>query len=241
MRRGRIVTGAVLLLAAFTLTGAPSALAASPQDICADLQDGHVDGTYTNAEWDAFLHDPTIQGYGCSMPLPSVTVTPPAAPAAQPETPAPVSAPAPQPCTETTTQPNGSGGSNGNGGSNGSGGSNGNGGANGANGQNCQETLTPPVPVTAPVPQVTPSAQLPAVIQAVAAQKHTLVKAKPQTAHVAGVKSPTKSAVAPLATTRTKGTLPFTGAELALFAIVGLALIASGFVLRTTARQRQET
>jgi hypothetical protein len=38
--------------------------------------------------------------------------------------------------------------------------------------------------------------------------------------------------------TQTKGTLPFTGAQLGLFAIVGLALVAMGFLLRTTARQK---
>lgn len=38
--------------------------------------------------------------------------------------------------------------------------------------------------------------------------------------------------------TKTKGTLPFTGAQLGLFAVVGLALVAMGFLLRTTARQK---
>lgn len=38
--------------------------------------------------------------------------------------------------------------------------------------------------------------------------------------------------------TKTKGTLPFTGAQLGLFAIVGIALVAMGFLLRTTARQK---
>lgn len=38
--------------------------------------------------------------------------------------------------------------------------------------------------------------------------------------------------------TKTKGTLPFTGAQLGLFAIVGIALVALGFLLRTTARQK---
>jgi hypothetical protein len=63
----------------------------------------------------------------------------------------------------------------------------------------------------------------------------------PQTTHVKGVRhsvaSPTRSAV-PLGTSKTTGSLPFTGAELALFALVGLALIGTGLLLRTTARQR---
>lgn len=37
---------------------------------------------------------------------------------------------------------------------------------------------------------------------------------------------------------KTKGSLPFTGAQLGLFAIMGIALIAMGFLLRTTARQK---
>jgi hypothetical protein len=42
----------------------------------------------------------------------------------------------------------------------------------------------------------------------------------------------------PLAATKTRGHLPFTGAQLGLFAIVGLALLAMGFLLRSTARQK---
>jgi len=38
--------------------------------------------------------------------------------------------------------------------------------------------------------------------------------------------------------TKAKGTLPFTGAQLGLFAIVGIALVAMGFLLRKTARQK---
>jgi len=54
------------------------------------------------------------------------------------------------------------------------------------------------------------------------------------------VKTPTRSAAAPIATTKTRGTLPFTGAQLTLFAIVGLALLATGLVLRTTGRRRPQ-
>ena len=48
---------------------------------------------------------------------------------------------------------------------------------------------------------------------------------------VAGVQA---TKVAP---TQSSGTLPFTGAELGVFAIVGLLLIASGVVLRLTGRR----
>ncbi|MDP9293611.1 MAG: hypothetical protein M3O90_04155 [Actinomycetota bacterium] len=41
-----------------------------------------------------------------------------------------------------------------------------------------------------------------------------------------------------LPATKTKGSLPFTGAQLGLFAVVGIALVAMGFLLRTTARQK---
>jgi hypothetical protein len=44
----------------------------------------------------------------------------------------------------------------------------------------------------------------------------------------------------PLAATKTRGHLPFTGAQLGLFAIVGLALLAMGFLLRSTARKPTE-
>jgi hypothetical protein len=42
----------------------------------------------------------------------------------------------------------------------------------------------------------------------------------------------------PLPATKAKGGLPFTGAQLGLFAIVGLALVAMGFLLRSTSRQK---
>jgi hypothetical protein len=46
--------------------------------------------------------------------------------------------------------------------------------------------------------------------------------------------APATKQASPLATTRSSGTLPFTGAQLTIFAIVGLALVAGGFLLRTT-------
>jgi hypothetical protein len=186
MRRGRVWIGLASLIAGCTALVAPNALAATPQDICKDLQDGVVNGTYTAAEWTAFFQDPTVQGY-CS---PIATVTPPGT------------------------------------------------------------VLTPPAPLSPSVPQVAPGVQLPAIVAGVAGQRKTIVtrakpqakaqpqaKAKPQ-AKVLAARSPSKSSAAPLATTKKRGALPFTGAELALFALVGLALIASGLLLRTTARQR---
>jgi hypothetical protein len=192
MRRGRILIGAALLLSALTLGGAPTALAASPQDICTDLKDGKVDGQYTAAEWQAFVNDPVVQGYGCG------TVVPPATPTTVTTT----------ACVEgkivTTTSTT-------------------------VNGVTTTSTSSKPAApgqcneqVTAAVP-LTPK---PVAVKGVAAQKKTIKKAKP------------KSAVGPLATVKGRGTLPFTGAELALFALVGLALIGSGLLLRTTARDR---
>jgi hypothetical protein len=45
---------------------------------------------------------------------------------------------------------------------------------------------------------------------------------------------------APLAAVKS-GALPFTGAQLGLFAIVGLALLAMGLLLRSTGRQRTQS
>lgn len=167
MRRGRMVIGVALFLSALTMTGAPGAFAATPQEICADLADGHVDGTYTNAEWTAYFNDPTIQGYGCGGIAP--------------------------PVTPATQVPSGI------------------------------------VPVT--------------VVVGVKGARHTVSgPGATPTAGVQGaqhtVKTPvTKSAVAPLSTVKVSGTLPFTGAQLTLFALVGLALLATGLVLRSTGRR----
>jgi hypothetical protein len=191
--------GATALLAAlaFTFTGT-TALAASPQDICNDLQDGKIDGTYTAAEWTDFLRNATVQGY-CSpvvIVTPPVTVTTtvtgstPAAPAPT-ETPPAGSTPAPSPPAE---QPQ-------------------------------AVPLTPAAPA--------------APVAGVAAQRKTIVaKAKP--ARAAVKVTPTRATAAPASATRTSGALPFTGAELALFAVVGLALIGCGLLLRTTARHRSQ-
>jgi LPXTG cell wall anchor motif len=62
------------------------------------------------------------------------------------------------------------------------------------------------------------------------AQK-TLSKAAPATR---------PGAVAPTRVTKSVAGLPFTGAQLSIFAIVGLALIAGGLLLRSTGRSRSQ-
>jgi hypothetical protein len=199
-----------LLVAAVWLTGAPAASAATPQEICAALQAQGIGALsqFSPADVQAFLTDPTIQGYGCpGVILPPPTPTAPApAPCVEttPSSPAPAPAPAP---------PSGSGG------------------------EQCTTPAPAPVPVATPV--VTASAPAPVVAAVAGARKTIVAKAKPK-ATVAAAKSPTKAAVAPVSTTRKHGTLPFTGAELGLFALVGLGLIAGGILLRTTGRQRSQ-
>lgn len=185
MRRGRILTGATLLLAAISLSGVPAAFAATPQDICTDLKDGVVNGSYTASEWTAFFSDPTIQGYGCGgtivppqTPPQTPPVTPPVTP---PQTPPVTASPAPVPLTPVPV----------------------------AVVKGSQHTLT------TPAGKVTPG---------VKGAQHT-------------VSAPVTKAAAPLGVTKASGTLPFTGAQLALFALVGAALLATGLVLRSTGKQ----
>lgn len=159
MRRGRIVIALALLVSAISLLGATAARAATPQDICKDLADGKVDGTYTSAEWSAFFNDPTIQGYGCSG-----VVVP--------------------------------GGGN-----------------------------KPVVPV---------------VVSAAKGASRTAPTATGVKGAQHSATSAPRSAVAPLSTAKKAGTLPFTGAQLALFLLVGLGLVATGIVLRVTGRRRPE-
>lgn len=203
MRRGRIM---IALAAAFAaaLVALPAAAFAdggTPMDICQDLQDGKLDGTYTVAQLQAFFTDPSVQGY-CS---PVVVVTPPTTP---------------PPVTTTTSTP----------------------------------APTPPPPVTtttqAPTPAPPPAPVTPVVITAVKGATHTSTPvpvAAPAAAKPTGVKgaqhtvsSPPRAAAAPLSTARKQGTLPFTGAQLALFLLVGLGLVATGLVLRATGRRRPE-
>jgi hypothetical protein len=47
------------------------------------------------------------------------------------------------------------------------------------------------------------------------------------------------AALAPASTVKAGGTLPFTGTQLGVFALVGLALLATGLVLRSTGRPSQ--
>ena len=62
MRRGRLIVITLVALAALFVV--PSAMAASADDIRDDLADnGVLDGSYTQAEINAFLRDPTQTGY----------------------------------------------------------------------------------------------------------------------------------------------------------------------------------
>lgn len=62
MRRGRIVGSKVAILLA-ALVFVPSALAATPDEIARDLEDGTLDGTYTQAELRAFFSSANVQIY----------------------------------------------------------------------------------------------------------------------------------------------------------------------------------
>lgn len=124
--------------------------------ICHDLQDGKLDGTYTQAEWNAFQRDPTVQGY-CNVVVP--------------------------PCVYA---------------------------GGGTAGSNAGTSCAHPTPA--------------------------------KSAAIAPVntgKKPAPTAVASLNTAK-KGTLPFTGAQLVLFLLVGLGLVATGLVLRATGRRKPE-
>lgn len=71
------------------------------------------------------------------------------------------------------------------------------------------------------------------VASGVAGVSTTKTRPKPKpTAGVAGVQTP------PVAQTASAGTLPFTGSELGIFALVGAALLAGGVVLRASSRGR---
>ena len=74
MRRGRglmvIAVCALLVTCGFAAVArADSGGPGSPMAICQDLQDGKLDGSYTPAQWAAFMQDPTVQGY-CSVIVP---------------------------------------------------------------------------------------------------------------------------------------------------------------------------
>ncbi len=77
MRRGRL--GRLAAVAAIGLICSSSASGATPSQIAADLADGKLDGTYTQAEMTAFLRNATVQGYE----QPKVDVAPTAGVAGQ--------------------------------------------------------------------------------------------------------------------------------------------------------------
>jgi hypothetical protein len=114
-----------------------------------------------------------------------------------------------------------------------------NGGGGGVTG--CAPSTTPAKPST-PTAAPAPVSLTPVVVVAVVkGREHTVatpttgVKGAQRTASAPVA----RAAAAPIATTKTTGTLPFTGAQLALFALVGLALLATGLLLRSTGRPSQ--
>lgn len=54
----------VTVLAVAALLLAPAALAATPEQIYRDFEDGRLDGRYSVAELEAALQSPIVQGYG---------------------------------------------------------------------------------------------------------------------------------------------------------------------------------
>ena len=86
MRWGRIMTSFAAATMA-TALWAPGALADSGT-IAADLADGRLDGTYSQAELEAYLQDAMVQGYGNPVTPPVPVTTPPVAQPAAPAAPA---------------------------------------------------------------------------------------------------------------------------------------------------------
>lgn len=192
----------VIAVFAAALVIAPGALAATPEDIYKDLADnGRLDGTYTQAELQAFLQNASVQGYGNPVLVTPVVVTPPTT----------------YPCVPpANVQP----------------------GQTLPEGQKVCETPST-VAAVAPAAAVTPEAGVAGASKTVVSKpavSRPAVTATPQpTSGTAGVQTPEQ---APLARTASAGTLPFTGAELGLFALVGAALLLGGLLLRASARQR---
>ena len=81
MGRGRIMTGTLAVVAA-VLFVAPG-LAATPGEIAQDLQDGRLDGSYSQADLQAYLESAMAQGYGNPVATPATPGAPvaPATPA----------------------------------------------------------------------------------------------------------------------------------------------------------------
>lgn len=177
MRRGRGI--ALIVAVTGALAAAPGGYAATPQEICRDLADGTLNGSYSAADIAAYVgalgSDPSVQGY-CTPPTPTTPTT---------------TTTTSTTTTGTTTTP----------------------------GTTTTETTPPPPPTSGGggvLPGESPELTTP-------------------TSGTAGVE---QTAVQPLNDTRAVGTLPFTGTELTIFALVGLGLLASGLVLRSTGRQR---
>lgn len=218
MRRGRLIAIVAVTITAFGVgfgvTGVASA--ATPAEICQSIKDGTFRGADpgdVDAYNQALQNDPTISGYCSPIPL----FTPP-----------PQQPPAPAECTEVTADTPGA-------------------------------QLAPNGKYYTNVPSGGPAVCGPAQQQqSVAPQQQSVAPAPPKSAVVVptqGVKAATKAKkaaptpvrsvapaqhqTAPITTTRQAGTLPFTGAELTIFTIVGLALIAGGLLLRITGRQKR--
>jgi hypothetical protein len=243
MRRERITAFvAVTVVAIAAAVGMPGAAsAATPQEICNALianPNLNAQTTFSTADLAAYVaaraSDPNIQGY--CPPLVVLTISQQCVEAA-PHAPGAVQA---QNGKWFTNAPNG----------------------------NAEACTTPPAPCMV-VPAGTPGAQqaangvwyantpggnaeacAPARAAAVvtvptggaqptsgvkgATKVKTKPAARPQTAA-----APAQRQAAPLAQTRQAGTLPFTGAQLGIFAIVGLALVGGGILLRLTGRQKR--
>jgi hypothetical protein len=100
MRRGRMIL-APIAVAIAALAVAPGAFAATPGEICRDLADGTLNGSYSAGDIATYVQalgsDPSIQGY-CTpftpqpppeTPTPPVTPTPPTTPPGGGVTPTP--------------------------------------------------------------------------------------------------------------------------------------------------------
>jgi hypothetical protein len=86
MRRGRIITWTLTIFAAVLFVAPASA--ATPGEIAADLQDGRLDGSYTQGDLQAYLESAMAQGYGNPVSTPVTPAATPVTPAAAPVAPA---------------------------------------------------------------------------------------------------------------------------------------------------------
>jgi hypothetical protein len=108
-------------------------------------------------------------------------------------------------------------------------------GSTGAGAGMCTTTTTVTTTVTTTTPAAPPSGpvQAPAPAQNTGGQN---VAGASHTVHRAA--QPTAAGVAPA--THATGTLPFTGAQLTTFVVLGLLLVAGGLVLRISGRSRTD-